>query len=76
MFWKKLILINIVVLYISLKVFLLISSQLKKNYLNNIHEDKDLKDLNSSEILCNITNIFETNKFLAKSFDKLRVNFL
>jgi hypothetical protein len=76
MFWKKILILNIVIMYIALKLFLLISSQLKKqNKTNNnvFNAVSGFGTRNFSNIQCNVSNIFEINEELIKKFDKLRV---
>lgn len=82
MFWKKLILINIIVCYLALKIFLLLSTHLNKTGTSQREKNKDIESqlysigsykLNSKQINCEIGNIFEFNEELVRKFDKLRV---
>jgi hypothetical protein len=80
MFWKKLFIINMTILYIAIKLYIFIYTQLDST-------DKYKNDLASkSEFLvnfenlynktnCNLSQIFEFNDKLIRKFDEIRVKF-
>ncbi len=73
MFWKKLCLINLTILYISLKLYLLIASSLSDKEETNIKIITDsFKDLRK-KLNCNLTEIFSINEKLVEKFDNIRV---
>ncbi len=74
MFWNKLVLINLVVLYIAFKLFGLITWQLKKN--EALRNTRPGNQHLSKKILCNSTDIFKSNEKISNKFDELRVRLI
>jgi hypothetical protein len=79
MFWKKLFVINMTILYIAIKVYLFIYSQYDTTdkYKNKIDSKSEIL-VNFENLYnktnCNLSKIFEFNDKLIRKFDELRVN--
>jgi hypothetical protein len=79
MFWKKLFIINMAILYIAIKVYLFIYSQYDttQKYKNNIASKSEFL-MNFENLYnktnCNLSKIFEFNDRLIRKFDEIRVN--
>ena len=76
MFWKKLFIINITIIYISLKLYVFISSSFSSDK-NSVNTDPNIsqafKDLRKT-VNCNITEIFSMNEKISDKFDQIRVS--
>jgi hypothetical protein len=67
MFWRKLILINMVIIYLTIKLYGLMWFTLTRS-------DAEKINLFSDKLNCNITKNFEINDVLSSKFDQLRVS--
>jgi hypothetical protein len=67
MFWRKLIVINMVVIYLTIKLYGLM-------WYSLLRSDSEKIFLLSDKLNCNLTEIFKVNDVLSSKFDQLRVS--